>query len=221
MQSYQFSTQEIADLLGSQTLDMQYLHLKRVEDTLQEQIDRFRAHLMRVRKHRSFIEDSMQPAGTVAEMETFGIYRLMMLGDGVTLTPDTQRCAEEWLHFAPITEIGWALPWPGTPEAWTGELSAKIGLLAMPHCVEEHGLCVDAPVYFFPAGHSIRMMVRTKDPFRIRASALYPLKRYAERAGYRVTSDVSGRYSGCAFENSEWVYYFSARVLVVPDERQI
>ncbi len=216
LQSYQFSARQVSESLESQSLDAQVAYLMDVETNLERQISLLQAHLMRVRKHRSFAEDAMQPPDYVAEMETFGIYRLLMLGEGTPPLPELTARAGEWIAQAPITEIGWALPWPKDEAAWQGKLAAQIGMLAMPHCVQEHALCVEPPVDFFPAGHSLRMMVRTRDPFCIEASALSPLRRYAQERGWTVISDVSGRYSGCAFEDGERVYYFSARVIVQP-----
>lgn len=215
LQSYRLPLKSVRTSLDSSSLDNQAQLLGQLEGQLQAHIDRLQRQLLRLKKHRSFIEDAMHAADGVAEMETYGIYQLMMLGQGVTASAGAARIAAQWIESTPITEIGWSAPWPR--EGLT-HVPTQIGLMAMPHCVREQSLCTDPPVLFFPPGHSIRIMLCTEDPFSISAAALAPLKDYALRQGYRIVSDISGRYSGSALENGRRMFYFSARVLVLPEK---
>ncbi len=142
------------------------------------------------------------------------MYRLMLLGDGVKSEPSAEKIAQEWLSKAPMTEIGWTAEWPAE-DAFREDtlIKTKIGLLAFPQCVEEAHLCIDPPVIHSPSGHSLRVMVKTDNPFYIHSSSLIPLNSYIHEHNFRVVSDINGRYSGSTCINSK-EYYFSVRVNV-------
>ena len=212
LQAHRLSIQEVRKSLTYQTLNMQQQQLLSIEQNLQEQIRSLTSQLSRIQRHRLFIEDSMAEEHKVTELNTYGIYKLMLLGEGVPDAPETKGIAAEWLQNMPFTEIGWTLPWPDTFDGQS--LHAQIGLISMPHCAFERNLTTDSPVYFFPPGKSLLVMVSTDDPFSVPAAAFSPLAEYARAHRYHVISDISGRYSGFDYRDGKKRYFFSARVLV-------
>ena len=213
--SYNTPLKKIRPVMDSQTLDGQIHYLDRQIDQLEERIQRLQQELFRIRKQRSFILDAIN-IDAIAEMETFGMYRLMMLGEGVAICPSAAQIARDWLSKAPMTEIGWAANWPNEDAFLKDELiPAQIGLLAFPQCIEEANLCTDPPVSYFPPGHSVRIMVKTENPFYIHTASLHPMHEYVRAHHLRVVSGISGRYSGSTCANGN-EYFFSARVIVEP-----
>ena len=214
LQAHHFSLEKVGSYLNERTLSVQAEQIREVESRLQEQIRSLNAQMLRIQRHRMFIEDSMNEQGKVVEMDTYGIYRLMMLGVGITEDERHQEIASEWIRKMPFTEIGWSLAWPDSFADEEARIDAQIGLLAMPHCAFEQNLSTDEPVEFFPPGRSIRTMVSTADPFSVRIGDLRPLETYMKEHGYRRASGISGRYSGFTYENGEKRYCFSVRILV-------
>lgn len=210
IQAHRVPVQEIKESLDGLTLEMQRKQLLSKEVKLQEEIRSLNAQMLRIQRHRMFIEESMTTEHTVSELDTYGIYKLMLLGAGID-KEGTKKIAAEWIRHMPFTEIGWAIPWPTSFE---GTISTKIGLVSMPHCAFEQKLTTDEPVYFLPPGRSILLMVSVRDPFHVPAEIFKPLAEYAAQHQMIVTSEISGRYSGFDYVNGEKMYFFSARVLV-------
>lgn len=215
IQAHRVSVQDMHDALDKQTLEMQRKLLIDKETELREEIRSLNAQMLRIQRHRMFIEDSMAAKHEVSELDTYGIYKLMLLGNGVH-PKGAREIAAEWIQHMPFTEIGWSIQWPAE---FTGTLAAQIGLVSMPHCAFEQNLTTDEPVYFFPPGHSILMIVSVSDPFHVPARLFKPLADYASEHHMTVISDISGRYSGFEYEKDEKRFFFSARVLVKRNKR--
>lgn len=212
MQSLQVSVQDIRERIEANDLSARLELLRQSEQLLQEQIHILQARLERVRVHRQFVEDALFSNNEITEKETYGIYKLSMLGEGVQDVGDD--IAKQWLEHLPIAEIGWLIPWNEQAILSDAVLPAQLGLEVLPELAEKHLLHVEKPVCFFPAGYSVRMMMSLQDPFYPRGAQLMPLYQYCKRKGYRVISDISGRYSGSDLVNGQIQYFFSARVLV-------
>lgn len=212
LQAHRLSIQDVRRSLTYQTLNMQRQQLLAIEQDLQEQIKNLSAQLTRIQRHRLFVEDSMAEKHQVTELNTYGIYKLMLLGEGVENEPGMREIAAEWLKNMPFTEIGWTIPWPDAFDE--RPVRTQIGLIAMPHCAFERNLTTELPVYFFPPGKSILVMVAAEDPFCVPTAAFRPLAEYAAEHHYTVASDISGRYSGFDYYKGKRRYFFSARVLI-------
>lgn len=214
LQSLQLSLDEIGAYAADCTLEEQDRHLSELEESLEEAMRRLQDRLARVRKTHSFIREALTEDGHIDELETHGIYKLMMLGEGVDMTEDQQEIARQWLKLLPITDIGWEISTKRLQESGGEPVPTRIGLMLLPKYVDEYAFSIRPPVYFFPRGHSIRMMLRTPDPFHVSPGTLEPLFRYAREKGYRIVSNVSGRYSGSTAAHGQVEYCFSARVNV-------
>ena len=212
MQSFHLSLEEISGACPS--LREQDEHLSSIEERLERQLAHVQTELKRIRKNRSFVRDAMATDGGVCELETHGIYKLMLFGKDVEEDERCERIAAQWLQHMPVTDIGWEISLQALKDAGDDPVATKLGMMVLPFYVDEYELSIEPPVYFFPAGPSIRIMVRTSDPLHVHRAQLEPLFRYAQEKGYRIVSDISGRYSGCEWENDAPVYYFSARALV-------
>ena len=65
------------------SLAEQDAYLTQVEMHMEEQLRHVQNELARIRKNHSFVRDAMGAQGEVCELDTYGIYKLMLLGEGV------------------------------------------------------------------------------------------------------------------------------------------
>lgn len=215
MQSFQMSLEEIFTTNSEATLDEMENRLANVEAQLQAQLDRVQTELLRIRKHRSFVQEAMGNENGVCELDAYGgIYKLMLFGEDVMPDKTMGEIASEWIQHMPMCDIGWEIPMVKLMESEGQSVSTRVGLMMLPRFAEEYSLSVRPPVYMFPTGHCIRMMLKKEDPFHVRKEEFAPLFEYAEKKNYRIVSDITGRYSGYSCEAGKPYYHFSARVVV-------
>lgn len=215
MQAFQLSLDNIRDTSAHLSLAEQDTHFSMLEFQLEKQLSNIQNELACIRKRHSFVREAMTAGDSISELNAYGIYKLMLLGDNVKVSSKTGEIAAQWLSFMPMCEIGWHIDRKALEKNGENPLPTQIGLMMLPRYAEDYHVSVDSPVFLFPDGHSIRMMISTSDPFHITRMQLEPLYAHAERKGYRIVSDISGRYSGYSCENGMPRYHFSARVLVV------
>ena len=197
------------------TLAEQEAHLSGLELQLEEQLAHIQNELACIRKKHSFVREAMTAGDSVSELNTYGIYKLMLLGDEVKVSPKMKEIAAQWLNCMPMCEIGWHIDRKALEESGEKPVPTQIGLMMLPRYADDYHVSIESPAFLFPDGYSIRMMIAAADPFHITRAQLEPLYAHAKRKGYRIVSDISGRYSGYSCENGMPRYYFSARVLVV------
>lgn len=214
MQSFHLSLDNIEEWFEHSTLSQQERHLRAVERELEEQLTYIQTKLARVRKNHSFVCDALAADGKVCELQTYGIYKLMLLGKGVNEDARRGEIAAQWLRHMPVTDIGWEISLADLQDPDKEKVDVRIGMMMLVRYAEEYEIDIQPPVYLFPPGKSIRMMIATENPFEITRAQLEPLFRYAKEKNYQIISDVSGRYSGSESQNGKTIYYFSARMLV-------
>ena len=215
MQAFQLSLDNIRDTSASLSLAEQEAHLSGLELQLEEQLAHIQNELACIRKKHSFVREAMTAGDSVSELNTYGIYKLMLLGDEVKVSPKMKEIAAQWLNCMPMCEIGWHIDRKALEESGEKPVPTQIGLMMLPRYADDYHVSIESPAFLFPDGYSIRMMIAAADPFHITRAQLEPLYAHAKRKGYRIVSDISGRYSGYSCENGMPRYYFSARVLVV------
>ncbi len=217
MQSFKMSLDEIHGQNAEASLGALEGHLAQVEMQLQTELVRVQTELARIRKHRSFVSDAMN-AGGVCDFNAYGgIYKLMLLGEEIQENPEMAEIAAQWIAHMPVCDIGWQISLDKLVRAQGKTVGTQVGLMVLPHFAEEYHLNVQPPVYMFPTGHCIRMMIKTQDPFHVTQTDFKPLFDYAKAHHYEMISDITGRYSGYSCEDGTAYYHFSARVVVQQD----
>ena len=214
LQAHHIPLSEAGSLISTSELLPQHSQLTQIEAELQQRINVLSAQLERMRKHRTFLEEAMAGSPDILEMDTYGMYHLMLLGKGITDDEKTGPVAAEWIASMPFTEIGWRIQLPENDIPETGMLSAQIGLQAMPHCAFAQNLSMESPVEFSPPAHSVRMLVVTNDPFHLPADSLSPLRTYLREHAYHRFSDLWGHFCGCSSAGGKRQYHFTVRALV-------
>lgn len=214
MQSFRLSLDQIRERSKEISLAEQDAYLTQVEMHMEEQLRHAQNELARIRKNHSFVRDAMGAQGEVCELDTYGIYKLMLLGEGVQRDIHMEKTVSQWLSHMPMCDVGWHISRERLEAAGDEPVPTQIGLMMLPRYVDEYNVSIAPPVFFFPPGHSIRMMLGLENPFAITRAQAQPLFDYARQHGYRMVSEISGRYSGYACENGVPRYYFSMRVHV-------
>lgn len=223
MQGFGTPVNEIDQHFHGKSLQDQDDYLRGVEDRLTAQIEELQEHLRRVQRNRMFVSDAMQTGSEVSRFDAGEMYKIPMLcsNKDILLPEYDAGLISSWISFIPMVEIGWHIYLreyiPLLENNSDGDeiiLTPVICLEAMPYCVDACHLYIEPPVVCFPAGMSLRIMIRTDDPFHIPASQISPLFVYAKEHGYHIISDASGRYSGSERIGDKVYYYFSVRVLI-------
>ena len=214
LQAHHVPLSEAKSLMRDSSLLPHRDQLSAIEDELQARIRNLSAQLERIRRHRMFVEEAMADGPAIQEMDTYGMYQLMLLGEGVRHGAEAGRIASEWIASMPFTEIGWRIPLPEGIPPEDAALPAQIGLQAMPHCAFACNLSMEPPVEFSPPAHSVRIMAVTPDPFLLPVGQLMPLLLHIREKGYQPFSGLCGHFCGCSGAEGSRLYHFTVRALV-------
>lgn len=220
LQSYQLPLSRIHDNMHLWTLSQQEQYLARHEKSLRLELAALEKRLKRIARMRSFIEDSLSNPGSFWEAELDGLYKILLLGDGVTCTPRLNLLARDWGSKFPITDIGWHIRMDDVDAHSDKRIPVAMGLTVLPEYVNTHHYDIAPPAIYFPGGHSVRTIVSLVNPFDLHYENLKPFLDYIRLHDYRIISDLTGRYGGCEFMDGAPTYFFTLRAIVEENSRK-
>ena len=214
MQSFRLSLDQIRERSKEISLPSRTLILRRWKCTWKNSCAMCKTSWQESEKNHSFVRDAMGAQGEVCELDTYGIYKLMLLGEGVQRDIHMEKTVSQWLSHMPMCDVGWHISRerleaaggrthsnPDRPD----DAAAICGRIQRQHRTSR---------VLFPARAFHPHDAGAGNPFAITRAQAQPLFDYARQHGYRMVSEISGRYSGYACENGVPRYYFSMRVHV-------
>ena len=214
LQSYALPLSQIYSNMRLWTLSQQEALLKDYETKLRQELEETQKRLTRIRRIRGFIEDSRERAGSFWEAELRGLYKILILGDRIERSPRHEALVRSWQDRFPITDIGWHIFMDDVIAHRHERIPTAISLTVLDEYIEEHGFDIAPPVFHFPGGHSVRTILSIANPFDLRYEDIAPFFEYVDRRGYRILTDLTGRYGGCEFINGKPRYFFTLRAIV-------
>lgn len=214
LQSYEMPLNQIHNRMYGWTLHEQETHLLDYEEKLCQELKQIEHRLHRIRRMRGFIEDSRMRRNVFHEMDVDGLYKILVLGDRVKPSARLESLVRSWGEKFPITDIGWHICMEDVKNSKEGRIPVSISLTVLPEYVKCHGYDVDPPAFFYPGGHSVRMILALDNPFELYYRDIAPYFECLKERNYRVVSDLTGRYGGCEFVDGKPKYFFTLRAIV-------
>lgn len=213
LQSYELPLSQIQENMRFWTLEQQEAYLVEYERKLRLDLVALQKRLDRIRRMRGFIDDSQNRIGTFWEAELNGLYKILILGDNVVSTPHLRVLVRQWSKKFPITDIGWHIRLEDARQG-NDRIPVAVGLTVIEEYVQPHQFDIAPPVIHFPGGHSVRTILAVRNPFDLHFDEIKPLFDYVDSKGYRIISDLTGRYGGCEYEQGAAKYFFTLRVII-------
>lgn len=214
LQSYEMPLSQIYHRMHAWTLSEQEEHLLAYEKNLRVQIQETERRLTRIRRMRGFIEDSRVRRNIFREMDVDGLYKILILGDEIACSDRRSELVRSWGEKFPITDIGWHIHMDDVRTCGDDPIPVFISLTVLPEYVKTHGYDVEPPAFFFPGGHTVRMILSVEDPFNLHYADIEPYFACLKERGYNIVSDLTGRYGGCEFVDGKPRYFFTLRAIV-------
>lgn len=214
LQSYEMPLSQIRHKMHAWSLLEQEEYLQTYEKKLRDEMQETVRRLARIQRMRGFIEDSRMRKNIFHEMDVGGLYKILILGDGIAYSERFAKLVRNWGEKFPITDIEWHIRMEDVCTCGDNPIPAFISLTVLPEYVKLHGYDVDPPAFFFPGGHTVRMILSTEDPFSLHYADIEPYFICMKERGYHIVSDLTGRYGGCEFVDGKPRYFFTLRAIV-------
>jgi len=191
--------------------------LLRHEAALQAEITDLDLKLGRLRQQIEYLASSRELLGQVKERtakEVPPIYRLMLIGEGISMSANSSKIVEQWMTHPQFTHVALVVPRAALLDPQLDDLPVRIGIGVRADFSSLLKLDTCPPAVYVPNEQNIGTLIPVSDPFNLKRKDVRILLEEAKRLGREITSDLFGRLCTALDTDRGRIYYFSLSVCI-------